>query len=415
MNPLNRSHLRCSRFPCRARFARRRGISISTILVSLLIVVLAVLAGASTVVALNATKARQKAEEDFARSQATLDALVKEIANHPELKSFKMLKLRDSLLKPALAYYESYVQAHAADQVPPLNAAAAQFRVAGLHAKMGSGKSLPALAAALVLVDKLREAKVDPETYPGMQECAMGIAAPEEWIMLKGASMKEMQMHAPKLVFGLGGAMVQYGQVTRQFPQAIRPRDELAQIYMYSGALQARAGRRKEGLGQLGQSRKFLEGLVRDQPGNSDFQRRLADVCVLIGDTEKREKNNEAATAAFEKAVEVREALAAANPDDKEMAAQLAAAKKSLDSVKGAAPATVAAAPAEGAPADAPPAETAPTAEAPVEAPAEAPAEEAPTDPATTTAGEAPADEAPADGQAKEAPSEPETEAAATP
>jgi hypothetical protein len=168
-------------------------------------------------------------------------------------------------------------------------------------------------------------------------------------------------------------------------------------------------------LGQLGQSRKYLEGLIRDQPGNSDFQRRLADVCVLIGDTEKREKNNEAATAAFEKAVEVREALAAANPDDKEMAAQLAAAKKSLDSVKGAAPATVAAAPAEGAPADAPPAETAPTAEAPVEAPAEAPAEEAPTDPATTTAGEAPADEAPADGQSEESPSEPETEAAATP
>lgn len=389
MNSSSRSYQRCP--------SSRRGISISTILVSLLIVVLAVLAGASTVVALRATKARQKAEEDFARSQATLDALVKEIANHPELKGFKMLKLRDSLLKPALAYYESYVQAHAADEVPPLNAPAAQFRVAGLHAKMGSGKSVPALASALVMIDKLRQAKLDPDTYPSMQECAMGIAAPEEWIMLKGASMKEMQAHAPKLVFGLGGAMVQYGQINREFPQAIRPRDELAQIYMYSGALQARAGRRKEGLAQLGQSRTYLEGLVREQPGNSDFQRRLADVCMIIGDTEKRQKNNEAATAAFEKAVEVREALAAANPDDQEMAEQLAAAKKSLDSVKSAGPATVAAAPA-----GAPPADTAP--------PAAPPAEAAAKDPAAAPAGEAPADD-----QAKEAAAEPAPEAAATP
>src|SRR5262245_14758103 len=125
MNSSSRSYMRCP--------SSRRGVSISTILVSLLIVVLAVVAGASTVVALRAMKARQKAEDDFAKSQATLDAIVKEIANHPELKGFKMLKIRDSMLKPALAYYESYAQAHVADAIPPLNAPAAQFRVAGLH------------------------------------------------------------------------------------------------------------------------------------------------------------------------------------------------------------------------------------------------------------------------------------------
>jgi hypothetical protein len=187
--------------------------------------------------------------------------------------------------------------------------------------------------------------------------------------------------------------MVQYGQITREFPQAVRPRDELAQIYMYSGALQARAGRRKEGLAQLGQSRTFLEALIREQPGNPDFQRRLADVCVIMGDTEKRQKDNEAAAASYAKAVELREALAAASPDDQEMAAQLAAAKKSLESVKSAAPATVAAAPADAAPSDAAP-------------PAEPPADEPPADEQAT---EAPAEPA-ADPTA-----EPATDAAATP
>jgi hypothetical protein len=382
MNSSSRSYMGCP--------SSRRGISVSTILLSLLIVVLAVLAGASTVVALNAMKGRQKAEEDFARSQATLDALVKEIANHPDLKGFKMLKVRDSLLKLALTYYESYVQAHAADEVPPLNAPAAQFRIAGLYAKMGSSKSVPALAAALVMINRLREAKVDPDTYPGMNECAMGIAKPEEWIMLKGATMKEMRDHAPKLVFGLSGAMVQYNQVNREFPQAIRPRDELAQVYMYAGALQARVGRREEGLGQLNRSRTYLESLVRDQPGNSEFQTRLADVCVLVGDLEKRKKNNEGAAAAFERAVQLREPLAAASPDDKELAAQLAAAQKSLESVKGAGSETVAAAPP-----DAKPAEAAPAGDAAAAAPA---------------SGEAPVDE-----QAKDSSAEPTPEAAATP
>ncbi len=106
-----------------------------------------------------------------------------------------MAKVRDELLSPALAYYEEYTQAHMADEIVPPEVAAAQFRTAGLYAKMGSNKSIPSLTAGMLTIDKLRSAKVDPDTYPSLEECAMGIAAPEEWIALRGASMKEIGAH----------------------------------------------------------------------------------------------------------------------------------------------------------------------------------------------------------------------------
>ncbi|MEX2114873.1 MAG: hypothetical protein WD845_16895 [Pirellulales bacterium] len=365
------------------------------IFVSLLIVVLATLAAGSTFVAMRATKAREQADVDFARATKAIDDMVEATAGREELKDFKMTKTRDALLAPAMVYYESYTQAHASDEVPPLAAAAAQFRIAGLHAKMGSNKSVPALGAGMRVIDKLRAAKVDPETYPSMQECAMGIAAPEEWIMLKGASMKEMQAHGGKLMMGLNTAITQYMHVNRDFPAARGPRSELATALGYSGALQARVGRRKEGLGQLRQARMHLESLLTDDPANSDYQTRLADLCFTMGGVEKAMKETEGATASYQKAVELREALSAANPDDKALAAQLAAAKKELDAIKSAAPAKVAAAPES---AEAPPADAAAAEEPPAETKADAetkPAADADTEqPTTEPAGDAPAEPA---------------------
>jgi tetratricopeptide (TPR) repeat protein len=313
---------------------------------------LGTLAAGSTMVALRATKARERAEADLARASAAVGELAEGIAHSEELKGFRMAKARDELLQPALAYYEGYSQAHLGDEVPHPEVAAAQFRVAGLYAKMGSNKSIPALTAGMITIDKLRNAKVDPDTYPSLEESAMGIAAPEEWIALRGASMKEMGQHGIKLLFGLNTAIGQYAHVNREFPEAIGPREELANLFGYSGAFQARAGRRKEGLGQMSQARGHLESLLASQPGNPKYQARMADLCVLMGAAQKADKDTDAAMASYDKAVQLREALSAASPDDTELAAQLESAKKELDKLKSAAPAKVAAAPETKQPAD---------------------------------------------------------------
>ncbi len=323
----------------------RRGISIVAILVSLLIVVLGTLAAASTFVALRATKAREQAEADFARASAAIDEMVMAAASSEDLQSFKMAKTRRELLKPAVAYYEAYEQAYVNDEVPPLTLPSDQFHLAGLQALQGSNKSVPALAAAMRSIDKLRAAKVDPDTYPSLQDCAMSIAPPQAWIMLKGASMQEMKDHPLQLFFGLNGAIAQYMQVNREFPEAIGPREELASLLTYSGALQAQGGRRTEGLAQMDQAREHLESLMASQPGNPEYQTRMADLCMLVGAAQKAQKDLDAATASYDKAIQLREALSAANPDDKDLAAQLEAAKKELEKLKSAAPAKVAAAP----------------------------------------------------------------------
>ncbi len=384
MKSSSRSHA-CSTFVPRPKSlsgrgpSKRRGFSFLAILVSLLVVVLATLAAASTFVAMRATKAREEADRDFARAMKAIDDMVVTTAGHEELKGFKMSKTRDALLTPALEYYESYTRAHANDEVPPLSVAAAHFRTAGLYAKMGSNKSLSALNTGMLVIDKLRAAKIDPETYPSLQECAMEIAAPEEWFLLKGASMKEMQAHGGKMLMGINIAATQYAHVNRDFPEARSPRREMATALAYSGAIQARTGRRTEAMAQLRRARKQLESLVADDPANSDYRTRLADLCFMMGGIEKALKDTEAATVSYEKAVELREALSAADPDDEALAAQLEAAKKQLDALKSAAPAKVAAAPAgaETPPADAEAAEepAADSDEPPEEAPAEQPDE----------------------------------------
>ncbi len=84
--------------------------------------------------------------------------------------------------------------------------------------------------------------------------------------------------------------------------------------------------------------------------------------------------------ASYDKAVQLREALSAANPDDKDKAAQLEAAKKELEKLKSAAPAKVAAAPE----AEKTAADDAPVADPAVEDASEDASGEQPSDPVAT-------------------------------
>jgi tetratricopeptide (TPR) repeat protein len=345
----------------------RRAFSVLAVILSLLVVALATIAVASTLVAIRAKEANKKATSDLEQAERALDGLVVAAATREELKGFKMNAARDELIKPAAAYYEAYVAAHKDDVPPRPDVAEAYLRLAGLQAKLGSTKSVASLNGGITYIDKLIEAGVDPETYPSVEECAMKVAAPNEWLMVKGATFNALPKHAAQLFFAISGAIMTFEDAHKKFPEAVKPRDELARVLAYSAQFQVRQRRYEEGLSQWSQARDMLETLVKDRPANVDYQRRLLDALIGTAQLQKRLQKTEEARATYERAIQVAEKLAAAQPDDKGIAAQLETAKKDLASLPASAPAAEVAASPESPAADGEPkeakAEDAPPAE----------------------------------------------------
>ena len=391
--------------------ADRRAVSLLAILVSLVIVVLSAIAVASTFVAIRATEARKQAVDDFDKATQAVDKITMAVAaaSNNELKGYKMDPLRRSLLQPALDFYQGYAQAHTNDKELSPKVPKAHFYAAGLHAKLGSMKSVESLNQGVVYLDKMKKAKIDPETYPSLQNTAMKVAAPNEWMLLKGASFSDMRPHGMRLFFAIQGAILTYKDLRKEYPQAVQPRDELSSALKYSALMQGSLGRSQQALSTWLAVREVLETLVRDQPANADYKARLAEAMVGAARLQRAAKDSEAAIKSYEDAIQIREQLAAAAPDDKALAESLATTKKDLEKLKSSPPPAQAAAPAstaetKDAPADkeAAPEDTA----APTEKAAE-PAASAENTPAPSAKDAAPSESDAPTASAPEAPAEP--------
>jgi tetratricopeptide (TPR) repeat protein len=315
--------------------------------ISLVIVVLATISVASTFVAVRATEARKRALDDLASASKAIDRAAIVATSHKDLKGLKMDPLRKELLQPALEYYQGYVAAHAGDKQLSPEVAKAHFFVAGIQAKQGSMKSVPALNQGVTYLDKMHKAKMDPETFPSLQDTAMKLAPPNEWMILKGAAFSDMRTHGTKLFFALSGAIMTFEDLNKAYPQAVRPRDELSAMLKYSAMMRSSLGQRNQAINNWLAAQRLLETLVRDQPANDAYKARLAEALVGAGRLQKAAKDTAAAIESYQRAVEVREQLAAAKPDDKTLADELAAAKTELEKLKAAAPAAKESAPSE--------------------------------------------------------------------
>ena len=308
----------------------RRAISLLALLISLVIVVLAAVSVASTIVAVRATEARRRAVEDTDRAIEAIGQSVVAAANAEELKGISKQAARAKLLEPALEFYEAYAKAHENDPVVSPGVAEAYLRIAGLKAKLGSMESVAALNNSVRYMEKMIKANVDPEKYPSVRECAMDVAPPNEWLLLRNASFTDLPKHGARLFIAINGAVNTFQTLSRQYPQAVKPRDELSNVLRYAALMQARQNRTSAALNQWGQARDILETLVRDKPDNSDYKARLAEALVAVGGLQKKEGNTDEGIKSYEQAIKLQEQLVSANPDDKQLAADLEAAKEDL-------------------------------------------------------------------------------------
>ncbi len=305
---------------------------------TLVIVILATLCVASTLVAGRATAAHDRAVADAKSATQAVDKMVLAAATHNDLKSYKLDAARKAVLEPALAYYQDYANTRASEDPPSPAVAAAYFHAAGIQAKMGLMDSVGSLGQGIMQLGRLHTAKTDPEEYPSLQECAMRVAPANEWMLLKGASFGDMRKHGINLFFTLTRGVVEYQNANIENPQAVRPRNELAVLLSASARMQSTLGRSKEALGLSSRAVELLDSLVRDDPANADYKVRLAQTLAETGKLQKTTKDNAAAAESYRRAIEIREELLAANPGDATLTADLKAAQSELSKIKPAAP-----------------------------------------------------------------------------
>jgi hypothetical protein len=354
----------------------RRGRAALTILLSLLVVALGTLAVGSTIVAMRAIAERDKAKQDFAKATRGLDATIEVVAANTK-------PVKKELLQPALDYYQQFAQSHADDKTMLAELASARFHTAALHAKLGSKEGVAAMTAGLNNFEQLtKDETADPATFPSLQDSALKVATPVEWFMVKGAD----QAYGMQLMMGINRATTAYEGLSKKYPTSVSFRDNYSALLKGSALLQGQLPNgRERSLASWLKARDVLETLIRDQPANTDFQTRLAESLLNAGRMQKSAKEIELAQANFKRAVEVREQMAAAEPDNKTFQQDLNAAKRELDRAKPteaakaaepakddkpaenkeAAPTQVAA---DAAAADAPPPEPAPAEPAPADA-----------------------------------------------
>jgi tetratricopeptide (TPR) repeat protein len=376
-----------------------------SVLASLLIVALATIAVGSTVVAMRAAEQRDRAKQDFAEASDGFDELV--VAAATTVKP-----PRKELLQPAVDYYQKFVQTHATDKKLLPEVASARFHLAALHAKLGSKEGVEAMALGLGDLDEIAKQEApDLATFPSLQDCALKVATPVEWFMVKDADSQ----YGTRLIFCLNRAMGTYSSLSRKYPEDVNLRNNHAAILKGWALIQGQLpGGRPKSLESWLKARDVLETLVRDQPAVQDYQVRLVESLANAARIQKTDKVLDQATANMQRAVAVREQMAAAQPDNKTLQQELTTAKRELERMKPAeapvgadktAEATAASAPvadaraddakpADGSDAAAPPAETeketppAATGETPPKPEAGAPA-----------AAESPAEKAPSAGQ----------------
>jgi eukaryotic-like serine/threonine-protein kinase len=304
------------------------------IFVSLVLMATITLSVGSTIVALRTGRERDLAREDFARSARAFDDVVAAVASNSKLKGPALEPTRKELLQPALDYYRTFVQSRAADPKMLPERVSAQFHMAALYVKLGSKDGVSSLTQGIADLNQLKDSDLDPETFPSLQACALKVASPIDWVMVKGVD----QAYALSLVLAISRAIDTYQGLSQKYPQVVSFRDDFSALLKASAMLQAqRPERRQEALGSWLKARDALETLVRDRPANLDYQTRLAESLTTAARMQKTAGETDKAADNLQRAVALREQMAAAHPDDNGLKQELTIVKRDLEKLKPAA------------------------------------------------------------------------------
>jgi hypothetical protein len=314
-------HLSCCQSSRRGpAFGLPRGLAALAILLSLLVVVLGTLAVGSTIVAVRAAKERDQVRQDLRLAIHGMDNFVETVVTNS--------KPKQEVLQPALDYYKNFSDAHATDKKMLSELASAKFHLAALQAKLGSKEAADSMFDGVVALDELStDASADPDTFPSLQDSALKLTTPIEWFMVKGADRN----YQIQLVMNIHRAKGTYEKLAKKHPASVPFRDNYSALLKSYALIQSQMPNGKElSLDAWLKARDVLEVLVREQPNHVDYQARLAE-SLLNSARAQKDKDAAQAAANLKRAVEVREQMLAAKPDDKQLQQDLNSAKRELE------------------------------------------------------------------------------------
>ncbi len=323
-------------------------ISLGMILVSLVIVLLAAFTAGAALMAVRTAEERTKAKQEFAAAAAGLDQLTLLVCTSNELKGPNHDAERNALAKSLLDYYQGFTSKFELDRLMWSDVTAAHYRTAALKVKMGSNESVSSLVKATNLITAMRKAKFPPESFPSAQAGLFKLVTPAEWLKLQGPEAADMRTHLTALLVSMELYKGVLRDCDKDYPESSVFRDDLAASRRLVALINAITQiRNKEALTAWLEVRDLMTQLAREQPGNADYKSRLAESLTGAARLQRTLGDKDTAIASYEQAVQLREELAAANPEDKTAATDLKIVKRELEKLK---PATASApAPAAGA------------------------------------------------------------------
>lgn len=309
---------------------RRRG----GFLTALLLIGTITLAVGSTVVAMRAIDERDKAEADLAQLSHAYGELTAAVASIKPAKK--------EVLQPVADYYQRYIQAHSGDGKVTPELIKAKLHLAALQVKLGSKEGVTYLSAAMADLSNLaKDSDLDPLTVPSLQGCTLRVAAPIEWAMVKGAD----QAYFLGLMMAINSANGNYQSLSHRFPEVTNLRDDHSATMKVLALLNAQISPARA-LPLWVQAIPVNETLVKDQPQNADYNARLIE-CLVNAARLQKEKERDLAIQNFKRAIEVRQQLVSASPDDKTLQKELEKLKTELAKLEATPPPAAEAPPAE--------------------------------------------------------------------
>lgn len=252
----------------------------------------------------NERRERERAEENFRKAREAVDRYYTTVSQNTLLNEPSLVPLRKELLQSALEYYKGFLENRSDDPAIRAELAATYFRVADIMNATGSGDWLEPVQKALDIVEGLMRDNAPVGT----------------WGSLTGGVYKnrahQLSAVQPKSLFATFERLRDvWERLVQRFPKVTGFRNDLAGIYHVLAMLQRSYLDQVENAFESYQkSRALWEGLVKDDPTNSDYQAGLAAACGNIGIVEGGRGDYEAAITAYERAFEIMQGLVATNP-----------------------------------------------------------------------------------------------------
>jgi serine/threonine-protein kinase len=247
--------------------------------------------------------AQAEAMRNFAMARDAVDDCYSLTSNHPLLQGHNMQPARKLLFDAALKYYQGFIDRRPDDPQTRAELARNFYRVASINEQIASkDKALDSLQQALRIRKELAEQSADPSLRADLAETYSFLGLLQAGTGQKGAAEQSYDQ-----ALSLWQALPQEG--------APAVRHGLAKTLIRLGDFRYQNSDHKRALGRYEESLVLLRGLLRENPGDTEYKNNLAKVLHNVALTHRLLTGHlDEAERYYHQAIDLQKELVAAYP-----------------------------------------------------------------------------------------------------